>query len=484
MGLREKTANSVKWNTIATVFTMVIGIIQVAILTRLLEKSDFGLIAIASMVIAFTDIFAELGITAALVHKQDISHNEYSSVYWLNLTMSIIICGLTMLGAPLISTFYKEPSLTLIVRLLSLKIVFTAFGKMFQTIKTKNLEFSFISKVRVLTSIIGIVTSTSLAYWGFGVMSLVYAQLLQILVNQSIYAFAGMKQMHLKFHFSFSEVKDVLTIGGYQIGTQILDFIAARVDVLLIGRFFSMEQLGVYNIAKELIVKPYTIINSITSNVFSAAFAKIQDSISSVITNYSKLVKTVTMLSFPIYACLFIFADLVVWILYAPTFAEVAVFIRIMAVMGMCNSVTSQGAPVMIAMGRTDLGLRWTLVRILMSTSILLFTASISIYAVAYGETVLAIISVFIYFLIVLRQLLTGLNLRRYLSIFSTILSGVILLSFPFALANLLFTIPGYLQFVMIALFGGLYLLFLQKFFNSELKEIRGLVFMRKSFIR
>lgn len=481
MSLREKTANSVKWNTIATVFTMVIGILQVAILTRLLAKSDFGLIAIASMVIAFTDIFAELGVTAALIHKQDISQNEYSSVYWLNLTMSIIICGLTMLAAPLISTFYKEPSLTLIVKLLSLKIVFTAFGKMFQTIKTKNLEFNFISKVKILTSIIGIVTSTLLAYLGFGVMSLVYAQLLQILVNQCIYAFAGMKQMRLRFHFSFFEVKDVLTIGGYQIGTQIFDFIAARVDVFLIGRFFLMEQLGVYNIAKELIVKPYTIINSITSNVFSAAFAKIQDNINSVIANYSKLVKTVTMLSFPIYACLFIFADLIVGILYAPSFAEVAEFIRIMAVMGMCHSITSQGAPVMIAMGRTDLGLRWTLVRILMSTCIMLFTASISIYAVAYGETVLAIISVFVYFLIVLRLLMKGLDLRRYLSIFSAILLGVILLSCPFAIANMSFTVPVYFQFVMLAVYGGLYFLFLQKFFNSELKEIMGLAFRRKS---
>jgi O-antigen/teichoic acid export membrane protein len=481
MSLKEQTANSVKWNTIATVFTMVIGILQVAILTRLLEKSDFGLIAIASMVIAFTDIFAELGITAALIHKQDISHNEYSSVYWLNLTMSIVICGLTMLAAPLVSTFYKEPSLTLIVRLLSLKIVFTAFGKMFQTIKTKNLEFNFISKVRILTSIIGIVTSTTLACLGFGVMSLVYAQLLQIIVNQSVFAFAGMKQMRLMFHFSFSEVKDVLTIGGYQIGTQLLDFIAARVDVFLIGRFFSMEQLGVYNIAKELIVKPFTIINSITSNVFSAAFAKIQDNISSVIANYSKLVKTVTMLSFPIYACLFIFADLMVGILYAPSFAEVAVFIRIMAAMGICNSITSQGAPVMIAMGRTDLGLRWTLVRILMSTSIMLFTASISVYAVAYGETMLAVIAVFIYFLIVLKQLMKGLELKRYLSIFSVIFGGVILLSFPFAIANMLLSVPAFLQFVMLAVYGGLYFLFLQKFFNSELKEIMGLVLRRKS---
>lgn len=469
MGLKEKTVGSIRWNTIATVVTMLIGILQIAILTRLLEKSDFGMIAIASMVIAFTDIFAELGITAALIHKQTISKDEYSSVYWLNLGMSVVICGLTVMCAPLVASFYKEPALTPVVQLLSLKIVFTAFGKLFQTIKTKNLEFDYISKVRILAAVVGIVTSTFLAYLGFGVMSLVFGQLLQVLTSQGIYAVAGMRQMKLRFHFSFSEVKDVMRIGGYQIGTQILDFVAARVDVLLIGRFFSMEQLGVYNIAKELIVKPYTIINSISTNVFSAAFAKIQNSVDAVIINFSKLIRTISMLSFPIYACMFVFADLIVAILYAPSFSEVSSYIRILVLMGMCSSVTSQGAPVMIAMGRTDLGLQWTIVRIILATIVLFITARIGLYAVAYGQSVFALISVWIYFYIVLRHLLKGVSITRYLSMFSGIFVGTVLLACPFAILNMIYNVPVFLQIILSIIYIVLYYLFLRKFYKCEL---------------
>lgn len=482
MSIKGKTIAGLKWNTLATVITMLIGILQVAILTRLLDKSDFGLIAIASMVIAFTDIFAELGITVALIHKQEITMKEYSSVYWLNISMSVVICAITVLLAPVIASFYKQPALTVIIRWLSLKIVFSAFGKMFQTIKTKNLEFDFISKVRILTSIVGIITSTAFASFGYGVMSLVYGQLVQILINQGIYAIAGMRQMRLQLHFSLSEVKDVLKIGGFQIGTQVLDFVASRVDVFLIGRFFTMEQLGVYNIAKELIVKPYTIINSITSNVFSAAFAKIQNNINALISYFSKLNRMVSILSIPLYAFIFIFSDLIVSVLYAPSFAEVAVFLRIMALMGLCSSITIQGGPVMVAMGRIDLGFFWTIVRIAMASVTLLLTASISIYAVAYGQSALALLSVFVYFLIVIKPILYNYSLTQYLSTFSGIFMGTLVLSLPFAVINMVFQVPVWGQCIMMVSYGILFIIYIHKFYKHELEEVLILTHLKKAW--
>lgn len=477
MGLKEKTIGSLKWNTIATILTMIIGILQVAILTHLLDKTDFGLIAIATMVISFTDIFAEMGITAALIHKQNISRDEYSSVYWLNIAMSLILCLITILIAPLVALFYNEPNLILIIRLLALKIVFSAFGKIFQTIKTKKLEFGFISKIRVLTSLVGLIIATLFAFYGYGVLSLVYGQLAQFFFNQGIYAVVGLKQVRVRLHFSFTEVKDVLSIGSFQLGTQLLDFIAARLDVFLIGRFFSMEQLGVYNMAKELIVKPFLIINSITTNVFSAAFARIQSDIDLVITNYKRLIKTVSMVSMPIYAIMFVFADLLVSILYAPSFSDVAVFIRIFALMGICSSLTSQGSAIMIAMGRTDLGLKWTIVRIIMSSVTLLATVCISIYAVAYGQTAIAIISLLVYFAIVIKPILFKVSISQYFSIFGGLTVGTILITTPFALLNYMFDIPIIYQIFMIVLLLMMFYLFVRCFQKKLFDEVMGLFF-------
>lgn len=471
MGLKEQTASSVKWNTIATFATMAIQVLQLAILTRLLDKSDFGLIAIASMVISFTDLFSEMGITVALIHKQNITQKVYSSVYWLNIGVSIVIYAITAALAPLVAKFYGEPILTKIVVLLALKIVLNGFGKMFHTIKQKNLDFGFISKVKVIIAIIGLLVTVGFAYFGFGVMSLVYGQLISIAINQLIFAIAGLRQQRILFHFSFQEVKDVLSIGGYQLGTQILDFVAARLDVFLIGKFFTMDQLGVYNLAKDLIIRPYVIINNITSNVFSAAFAKIQNSLSAVVFNYNKLIKSVSMITMPIYCGMFIFADLLVAILYAPSFAEVAFFIRILSLVGICSSLTSQAAPVLVALGRTDLGLRWTIIRVALAITVLLITSQMSVYAVAYGQSSMAVVMLFLYFFVVIKPMIR-IDLGQYFKMFGNNVVFTMLLATPFAIINICFHVPIAIQIVMGIIFVAIYLLYIKRFQKEMFQEV------------
>ena len=471
MGLKEKTASSVKWNTIATFVTMTIQVLQLAILTRLLDKSDFGLIAIASMVISFTDLFSEMGITVALVHKQNITKEVYSSVYWLNIGVSIVIYAITAALAPLVARFYGEPLLTKIVVLLALKIVLNGFGKMFHTIKQKDLDFGFISRVKVIIAIIGLLVTVGFAYFGYGVMSLVYGQLISIGINQLIFAIAGMRQQKILFHFSFHEVKDVLSIGGYHLGTQILDFVAARLDVLLIGKFFTMSQLGVYNIAKDLILKPFHIINSISSSVFSAAFAKIQNNLSAVVFNYNKLIKVVSIITLPIYCGLFIFADLLVAILYAPSFADVAIFIRILSLVGICSSLTSQAAPVLVALGRTDLGLRWTIVRVILATTVLLITCQMSVYAVAYGQSSMAVLTLFLYFFLVIKPMIK-ISLSQYCKMFGDIVVVTIIMTIPFAIINICFNVSLAIKIVMGIIYVAIYLCYINKYQKKVFQEV------------
>lgn len=479
MGLKEKTVKSVKWNTIATVVTMVLQVIQLAILTRLLEKSDFGLVAIASLVISFTDIFSELGITVALIHKQNISKDEYSSVFWLNVFVSLIIFILTLLSAPLVAVFYNEPRLTLIISLFALKILFNAFGKMFQTIKVKNLEFGFISKVRILSAVIGLITTVTLAYFGLGVMSLVYGQLITVGFNQLIFTITGLKQEHVRLHFSFSEVKDFLSIGLYQLGTRILDFAAARLDIFLIGKFFSMEELGLYNIAKDLIIKPYAILNSISSSVFSASFARIQENMVLLRQSFNKLLRATSIASVFIYAVLIILSDFIVHILYAPSYSEVAVFIRIMAYVGIFSAITSQSATIMISLGRTDLGFKWTIIQIIMSVLVLTGTASLGLYPVAVGQSVLALVSLLVYYYIVVQPLLNNYRIWDYLStVKSCLLSLVVLLPISFFYTTIAKTYVAQFGITIIALLIFYY--YIKRYEKEIVSEVIDLIKRKK----
>lgn len=475
MGLKEKTVKSVKWNAIATGVTMLIQIAQLAILTHLLEKSDFGIVAIASIIISFTDIFSEMGIAVALIHKQDISQEEYSSVYWLNIFVSIIICLLTILLAPVVADFYNEPILKIIIMWFSLKILFNAFGKMFYTIKIKNLDFAFISKVRIMTAIIGGAFTVFLAYKEFGVMSLVYGQLLGVGINQMIFALSGLSEHRIKFHFSFEEVRPFLNIGLFQLGTQMLDFIAGRLDVFLIGKFCSMADLGIYNIAKDLIIKPYSIINTVSSSVFSATFAKMQNTISRLIDSFRKIIRMTAIIAIIVYTSLFILSDLIVSVLYAPQFSEVATFIKILSLIGIFAAITSQAATVMIATGRTDLGFRWTIIRLVLSVLFILSTAPFGVYHIAVGQTVLEILSLFIYFFIIIKPILKDITLGQYVDTFWRELTFSICFVLIFLYTFLIFDMALISQVVGAVLFNIIFVLLLYKKEAPFCKEIIGM---------
>lgn len=475
MEIKEKAISGVKWNTVSTIYAMAMQLVRLAVLTHLLEKSDFGLIAIATMIISFTDIFSDIGITVSIIHKQNITQKELSSLYWLNISISIVLYILVLTSLPLLSEFYKEPLLSNIVSLLGLQILFCAFGKIFQTIKTKQMEFNFLSKIRILSVTIGFIATISLAYCGFRVYSLVFGQLIQVLTNQVSYIIAGRHDQKILFHFDYSEITDSVKIGGYQLGARILDFISNKIDVFLIGRLFGMEDLGIYNLAKELILKPYQVILSLVNNVSSAAFARLQDDIIKLQTSYKKLISFTAILSMPIYFCMFVFSDLIVSLIYAPEFASVSVFVKILSVVGMITSIDGLAGTLQIAMGRTDIGIKWTMVRVVLSVLTILFAGYISIEAVAVGQSIVTFVCFFLYWRFAIYALIK-LSFKEYARAISTPTIISFIISIPFAIVLGVANVSNIIQFVMVGFWVLAYclyfILFKKEFSRSLIKML------------
>lgn len=425
MGIKDKAVSGVKWNTVATVYGMVIQLLRIAFLTRLLEKSDFGIVAIAAMVISFTDIFSDLGFTVAIIHKQDVTKNQFSSLYWMNLfTSTILFVGVT-LSSPIFSRFYNEPILTTIIPLLGIQIFLNAFGKLFQTIKTRNLEFKFLSIVKIASYTIGFITTTILAYLGLGIYSLVIGQLVQVAINQLCYTIAGSKEIKITFHFNYSEISDFIKIGIYQLGANFLDFVSNKIDVFLIGRFFGMSDLGIYNLAKDLILKPKQIISTLINSVVSAAFAKIQSNLALVRETYVKMADLVSFITVPIYILMAVYAESIVTIIYSAEYLEVASLLRVLSFVGLLSSIDSLAATIIMAFGRTEIGFIWTTIRVVLSLVTILIASSMSIYAVAYGLLIVSIISFVLYWRFAIYQIIK-LKLYDYVrSIMANVLIAV-----------------------------------------------------------
>lgn len=464
--LKYKTVSGIKWNTFAIVIKLLIQILQLAVLTRLLDKSDFGIIAVATMVIGFTDLFSGLGFSVAIIHKQTLNQYQYSSIFWMNIIMGVSIFFILWLMTPLIAFFYKEPILNSVIPLLGVQIIISSFGKMFMSLKTRDLEFKFISITAIISVVLGFVLSVVLALYGAGVYSLVFGQLFQTSILQLTYFIAEISKNKIRFYLNINEIKDFLKIGGYQLGSQILDFITIKVDIFLIGRFFGMDNLGVYNLAKELVAKPAVGITALIANVATAAFAKIQYDLSLMKKKYGEILKLLTTITFPMYVVLFVFADPIVSVLYDSTFSEVSTFTKILTITGI---VTAIGAPVgiiTVALGRTDLGFKWTIIRIIISTLAVVFSSFIGFQAVAYSISIVSVISFFLYWRIVLYAAIK-ITLAELINMFKLPALFSLIAGLPFLLLTNLFHFTILNQVIQVFVFIILYF-FIQWYFDKN----------------
>ena len=231
MSIKSQAISGVKWTSISTAVVAVNGLLKISILTRFLDKSDFGLIAITLLVLGFTELFIDMGLSIAIIHRQNITRQEYSSLYWINFIFSIVLCGVIIVISPVIAEFYNEPELLNLLPLMSVILILSAVGRQFKTIEQKNLNFRRIAIIVIASSLSSLTLAVVLAIKGFGVYSLVYAAIAQSFLSNISFFLLGITKNKILFHFRYPEVKPFLKIGLYQVGSQLTNYFKGNLDI-------------------------------------------------------------------------------------------------------------------------------------------------------------------------------------------------------------------------------------------------------------
>ncbi|MEX1130410.1 MAG: MOP flippase family protein [Candidatus Woykebacteria bacterium] len=359
MSLRNKTITGVKWTSVSTITLAVVGLVKISVLARYLDASDFGLMALVTFVLGFMNLFMDMGLTSAILHKQNISDNEYASLYWINVIFSLILFGLISLGSPYIAGFYKESELTILIPLMAISIMLSAFGRQFKTIEQKDLNFKYIAATDILGAAFGLVIGVLLAIWGYGVYALVYAALTQYAISNLIYFVKGFIDRGMFFHFNYDETKPFIMIGIYQVGGQVVNYFNRDLDILLIGKFFGSEILGGYSLAKQLVQKPMQILNPIITKVASPVLSLLQSDRVKLKDKFLSFLNIVATANFTAYGLLAILAYPVVLLLYGNDFTHIVILVQILSAYMFIRSVASPVGSLVVATGRTDLEFYW-----------------------------------------------------------------------------------------------------------------------------
>lgn len=414
--LKQDAVSGIKYSSVSTIVTAIAQFLRIVILTRFLDKIDFGLVAIVTLVLGFTNLFSDLGFSVALMHKQNVTRKEFSSIYWLNWGLNISLLLIILIITPVVANFYSEALLNNLIPLMGCELLFGSIGKLYAVQMQKEMNFKFISIRDVIGAVLSLFIAVLTAYYGFGVYSIVISTIASALIINLLNFVAGYKYYPILLHFSFQETKSFLKIGLYQTGAQIFDYLSAKMDVILIGKFFGTSDLGLYNLAKELVLKPVSIINSIINKVALPIFSKVQNDDITLKNSYCKVIKSLTFVTIPVLGLMFLCSKQLVTLFYGIKFLDASPLFAILVLWGLGIAIGNPSGSLAVAKGKTKISFYWTLVRLTISPIIVFITCMISIKAVAYGQDILAILFFYLFWKFVISKLVS-ISFKEYFAL-------------------------------------------------------------------
>ena len=258
-----------------------------------------------------------------------------------------------MAASPFIAWFYKKPELTPILLVVALNFLFSSFTIIQQTILTKEMDFKSLAIRDVAAVILAGVIGITLAYHGFGVWSLVYQLLSFTLINAILLWFLSPWRPRLQF--AVSDIKDIFRFSAHLTGFNIVNYFARNIDQLLIGKVLGAEMLGYYSLAYKIVLYPLQNISWIIGRVMFPAFSKVQNDLEKVRDVFLKMVKAISLVTFPMMSGVFAMAPEFVSVIFGSKWTPVIGLLRILCFCGMFQSIGTTIGNILLSQGRVDL---------------------------------------------------------------------------------------------------------------------------------
>ncbi|MFI2858316.1 MOP flippase family protein [Paenibacillus sp. JSM ZJ436] len=362
MSLKAKGIHAMKWSSLGTVVSIIVQLLQLIMVSHLLSPKDYGLMGMIMVIVAAAVNLTDMGISNAIIHRQDVTRNHLSSLYLLNLGMSALISLLIWLSAPYVAAFYEEPALINPIRWMSLLCLIPAFGQQFEVLCRKELEFDNISKIQIAAYVGGFIIALAGAYFGFGVYALVGSYLGNALIKSVGLLFLGWRRWTPRLHFARKDLKGYLRFGVYQMFSNLLQSLIYNLDYMIIGRMFGAQTLGYYSFAFQLCNMPIQKLSPLINTVSLPIFAKMQMQQELLRNGYVKVMSYVSYLNAPIYMGILVTAPALVPFVFGEQWIPSVLIIQILSATLLVRTLTLPVQPLLQSKGRTDVYFQFTLI--------------------------------------------------------------------------------------------------------------------------
>lgn len=359
--LKNKTVNGLLWSAIDNFANLAIQFVIGVILARLLTPHEFGLIGMLMIFIAISQSIVNSGFSQALIRKNDCTNTDYSTVFYFNLAIGIIIYFLLYFSSGPISDFFDEPQLSKILKVLSIIIIVESFTVIQRTILTKRIDFKLQAKISFIATIGSGILAIAMAYSNYGVWSLVALHVVRRFLN-SIFLWLW-NQWKPLLVFSTQSFKKLFGFGSKLLISGLIDTIYRNIYYIVIGKFFSAEQLGYYTRADEFKRIPSENLNNIIGRVSFPVLAEIQNDKARLKSNYQKLIRSTMLITFTLMIGMAAVARPMVLTLIGDKWEPSIIYLQMLCFVGMMYPLHALNLNMLQVSGRSDLFLKLEIIK-------------------------------------------------------------------------------------------------------------------------
>lgn len=308
--LGDRSRNALLWDLIGSFLKQCATLTITIILARLLSPEHFGVIGIALVFTTLSQVFIDVGFTDGLIQRRSVSNEIFSSIFYVNLAISILLATILFMLAPWVGNFYHNKEITQVIRYLTLVLPISAIGRVHATRLVKSLQFKSLTIRDILSSIAGGIIGIVAALKNQGVYSLVWQQLTVVSVS-SILLWIGSRWMP-SFTFSWREIRPILSFSSYVFFDQVFRQFFQKLDTLFIGKVFSPTTLGFYSRAEALNAQVTTYTSSSLQKVIFPVLSMVQDDDVSFREIYFKVFSLLAVVSSTLAGILFFLSDKII----------------------------------------------------------------------------------------------------------------------------------------------------------------------------
>ena len=381
------------WSAIERFSVQAVQFIFQIILARLLSPSDYGLIAMLAIFVAIAQTFIDSGFTNALIKKLDRTDKDFSTVFYFNLLISIVVYILLYFGAPFIARFYRESELTNITRVYMLSLPIIALGAIQRTQFTIKVNFKDQAIASFSGALAGGVVGIILATQWYGAWALVGSALATNIVTTIIFWIRS--TWRPRWEFSIVSLRTMFSFGSKLLFSGLLDTAYRNLYQFVIGRRFSKQDLGYYSRADQFAQFPSSNITGIMQRVTYPILCRIADD-EKLLAAYRQYIKLAAYIIFPLMIGLAAIAKPLINVVLGQKWQFASIILQILCFSYLWYPIHAINLNLLMVKGRSDLFLRVEIIKKIVGICILLIVMNFSVELMAIGNIASSFVALFI----------------------------------------------------------------------------------------